>query len=159
MAHGRGGQHFPHEQERQPAGAFLDHGHEPDLQIGGVESLHAAELLDVLSGLALCHVEHVVHRDHSQQHAAGVHDGQHRHVVFLELTDRRLLVVRSREGKKCSFKKLRDGLRRIRSHHALKADPVDQPARRVDDVELVQCQTLALPPNPSQMVQNGRDRP
>src|SRR5207237_7199185 len=60
-AHGRRRQHLADEERREPARPLAYHAPEAGLQIGGVQGLHAAELLDVLGRLLLDAVADVVY--------------------------------------------------------------------------------------------------
>jgi hypothetical protein len=58
----RGGEHLADQQHREPAAALAQHLAPARLQVRDLEGLHAAELLGVLGGLFLHHVDDVVGR-------------------------------------------------------------------------------------------------
>ena len=77
--------------ESQPA-RFLIMRPERRLQVGRVEGLHAADLLDVLGGLLLHDVDDVVDGDDALHAALGVDDRDRHQVVVGEDLRHRLLV-------------------------------------------------------------------
>jgi hypothetical protein len=67
IGHCRRGQRFSQEQNHEPAGAFAHHSPEWNAHIRLFQSLHPAELLDVLGRLLLGHVKHVIDRHDADQ--------------------------------------------------------------------------------------------
>ena len=105
------------------------------VQVRLVEGLHAAELLDVLGGLLLGHVEHVVDGDDADSMPCESVTGQRHAVLVLEDRHRRFLVVRCLERHHAVVHQLRDA--RGRGGEQELPDPhlVDQPPGVVDHVE------------------------
>ena len=116
----------------------MNHREQADLQVRGVERLHAAHFLNVLGRLFFHHVEHVIDGHDADQHAGGINDRQHRHVVFLERGHGGLLVVGGLERDVAILQQFDDRGVEVRDDEMAQTQPIDQPAFLIDDVKLVE---------------------
>ena len=90
-----------HEQEEQPEDALADEERNARQAVGQVQRLRTTEALDVLGGLGLDDVGHVVLGDDPQQAVRVVHDGDGQQVAVGEQARSGLLVGRRPEPARC----------------------------------------------------------
>ena len=70
----RYGRHLPQEEKQQPGPPLLHHLAYAGLHVRLPEGVHAGQLVDVLGGLLLRHVGHVVPGHDAHEDAVAVHD-------------------------------------------------------------------------------------
>ena len=103
-----------------------------------VRLLHAAEAQDVLLGLLLNHVDHVVHGDDADE-APGLADHRRRHeVVLVEDVTHLLLVGLGGDRLQVRRHDVAEPHRAAGAEQPVKRDAPDGPVVRVDDVDLVE---------------------
>ena len=135
--HGGGGQHFTEKQNDQPGGSFLYHPKKRNGRVRLVERLHAAEFLDVLCGFLLSDVEHVVHRDDANDHAARINDWQRRPIILAKRIERVLLGIGHIQRHECVVAKSAHFRVEWAQQKLAHSQVIDEFALIVDDVDHV----------------------
>ena len=122
-------QELPQEEQQQPAPALLEHVEERGAHVGVFQGLHTGQLLDVLRGLLLRDVGHVVRGDDPHQDALAVDDRQGEAVVPAHLADRLLAIVERGQRLEAAVHHRFDRVLELGQEHLADANVVDEPPR------------------------------